>query len=679
MKYQLIHTCIARTSFALSLLLVGAIAKASSHGCLVVPAVLVHNQQRAIIDTLKPFIGSGITDFLLCGDSADKTIDIAKNFLQSAGACVNINNEKFDDDGTYYNHICSTVKTLFSEAEFCLLLNGQWLMHNAKALAEFCTRSQHDQCPVYWIKLATHGIDEESYKPCLARCRQPLEFKGIINPIPQYKTIAKVPSDVYFEWNRIQWGISKAKKELTDNTEKLLKAYTIHPHDPHLLFNMAGTYASLNDLKEAYTYYALSLDAQTGSEQDYVASYRLALLLDKISEDTGNWDLQYRYYVKAHEIRPWRAEPLVRIAQHYLHDGNNYLAFLFARQASLLKYPEPDTMAIERDAYEYTPFDILGITGWYVGEFEIGEQALRTALASRPYNNHLSTNLDFYIKRKESLCTKAHKTDPRIPSGFGVDFHDSMKHGYGYNYDTIEQDPFLKKIKSMYEKYTITDVQYLDAPRIPKIIHHIWLGSELPDRYKAWQQTWLIHHPDWQYWLWTQKDIDELGLKNRAQFDAALTYGEKSDIARYEILYKFGGVYTDSDFECIQPMDVFHHCCDFYAGLEGTTGVIGNSIIGSVAGHPIIKQCIDTLRGAEKGKEGWQYVVDRTGPGHVTSCVKAAIMTDELPTSRIVIFPACYFFPWYPMRPEPRPIENVIKSLRPETFALHLWESSWVK
>jgi hypothetical protein len=102
-------------------------------------------------------------------------------------------------------------------------------------------------------------------------------------------------------------------------------------------------------------------------------------------------------------------------------------------------------------------------------------------------------------------------------------------------------------------------------------------------------------------------------------------------------------------------------------------------MIGSAPGHPILKRCIDTLRSAKEGEDGWQYVVERTGPGHLTKCVKEEIMTPELPESRIIIFPACYFFPWYPVRPEPRPIENVIKSLRPETFALHLWESSWVK
>ena len=289
------------------------------------------------------------------------------------------------------------------------------------------------------------------------------------------------------------------------------------------------------------------------------------------------------------------------------------------------------------------------------------------------------TKFRFLCQTQRIIKKQRTKKDPRIPAGFGVDFHDSMKHGFAYDHDNIENDPFLKKLKHIYETYTITDVQYSDTPRIPKIIHQIWLGSELPDKYKAWQKTWLDHHPDWQYWLWSQKDIDALGLKNRAQFDAALTYGEQSDIARYEILYKFGGVYADSDFECIHPMDVFHHCCDFYAGLEGTTAVIGNSMIACAPGHPIMKAMYRYFARRRK-RQRRVAICCRSYRARTCNCLcKSRIMDTDMPTSRIVIFPACYFFPWYPCRPEPRPIENVFKSLRPETFALHLWESSWVK
>ena len=36
------------------------------------------------------------------------------------------------------------------------------------------------------------------------------------------------------------------------------------------------------------------------------------------------------------------------------------------------------------------------------------------------------------------------------------------------------------------------------STRIPKIIHQIWLGSPLPEKYLAWTHTWMGWH-GWEY------------------------------------------------------------------------------------------------------------------------------------------------------------------------------------
>jgi mannosyltransferase OCH1-like enzyme len=37
---------------------------------------------------------------------------------------------------------------------------------------------------------------------------------------------------------------------------------------------------------------------------------------------------------------------------------------------------------------------------------------------------------------------------------------------------------------------------------IPKVLHHIWLGSPFPERFQAFRTTWLDHHPteDGKWW-----------------------------------------------------------------------------------------------------------------------------------------------------------------------------------
>jgi mannosyltransferase OCH1-like enzyme len=66
-------------------------------------------------------------------------------------------------------------------------------------------------------------------------------------------------------------------------------------------------------------------------------------------------------------------------------------------------------------------------------------------------------------------------------------------------------------------------------------------------------------------------------------------------------LYRFGGLYVDTDFELLQPekLDSLHKACDFYCGLtplDCQAFLINNAIIGSIPGHPILKACITSLK-----------------------------------------------------------------------------------
>jgi hypothetical protein len=77
---------------------------------------------------------------------------------------------------------------------------------------------------------------------------------------------------------------------------------------------------------------------------------------------------------------------------------------------------------------------------------------------------------------------------------------------------------------------------------IPRILHHIWLGPPCPPAMQQWMREWPLRHPGWQHVLWDDAAVAAFGLANAAAFHAAPNFGEKSDIARYEILDRFGYV-----------------------------------------------------------------------------------------------------------------------------------------
>ena len=61
----------------------------------------------------------------------------------------------------------------------------------------------------------------------------------------------------------------------------------------------------------------------------------------------------------------------------------------------------------------------------------------------------------------------------------------------------------------------------------------------------------MKYHPDWEYKLWTDETVKEITLINQELFDKAKNYGEKSDILKWELVYRFGGVYIDTDMEAL--------------------------------------------------------------------------------------------------------------------------------
>jgi len=136
---------------------------------------------------------------------------------------------------------------------------------------------------------------------------------------------------------------------------------------------------------------------------------------------------------------------------------------------------------------------------------------------------------------------------------------------------------------------------------IPRIIHQIWVGNN--PRPSKWMNTWKTNHPDWQYLLWNEEKIKELGLVNedvyRFYYMMECWHG-CADVVRVEVLFKYGGVYLDADTTCTHPIDELIKR-DFFAVYEPgkEMGRIANGIIGVSPLHRIMKDYIMAIRSAE--------------------------------------------------------------------------------
>lgn len=209
---------------------------------------------------------------------------------------------------------------------------------------------------------------------------------------------------------------------------------------------------------------------------------------------------------------------------------------------------------------------------------------------------------------------------------------------------------------------------------IPKIIHQIHLGSNpLSIQQLEWQKTWKIYNPDWQHILWNDKSISTLTIQNTTQLNNCKNFAEKSDILRLEILYQFGGLYIDTDFEClknINPLIEKYSSKNLIIFLE-TKKQIGSAFIISDKNNKLLKKLLDYIPAREISHKNHSTNL-KYGPKYITDILGLNIAIEDGFNSKIkTVYP-------YIWTEKHRSKEN-FKETHPEAYAAHHWFHSWSK
>ena len=125
---------------------------------------------------------------------------------------------------------------------------------------------------------------------------------------------------------------------------------------------------------------------------------------------------------------------------------------------------------------------------------------------------------------------------------------------------------------------------------IPRVLHQTWKTRDIPPQWQAFRDSWLRHHPGWQYVLWTDEDNRRLIAEHHPWFlpvyDAFPRHIQRVDAAKYFILYTLGGVYADLDSECLRPLDPLLSAGGAVVG-RSYDGVIECAVLASPPRHPL--------------------------------------------------------------------------------------------
>ena len=252
-----------------------------------------------------------------------------------------------------------------------------------------------------------------------------------------------------------------------------------------------------------------------------------------------------------------------------------------------------------------------------------------------------------------------------------VDSFDEMI-AKSYNYDDREyhHSPHWSIAKSLFVKNYLC-VSGGDSV-IPKKIHQIWLGGEVPEKYEYFMQSWKRFHPTWEYRLWTDADAESFGMERIDAYHSSSNMGTRSDIFSYEILRRHGGLYVDTDFECLKPFDDLLHL-SFFAGISyDAKFVLYHGLMASIPNHPILERCVNDMGAGYDGNDGTR-IMEATGPYHLTRCFISGVYNAP---DGVVAFPMEYF---YPLPNNKRHDTDPYKYVTDKSLAIHHFFVSWLK
>ena len=252
-----------------------------------------------------------------------------------------------------------------------------------------------------------------------------------------------------------------------------------------------------------------------------------------------------------------------------------------------------------------------------------------------------------------------------------IPYNDLIRDSYGFSEEHFSHDHEWEVLRCLYERNYVKSQTVGQISRIPKIVHMVWLGGELPEECRKFLESWQRFHPLWEVRLWGDKEAEEFPMTRRDMFEASANNGQKSDIFRAEILYKYGGIYCDTDFECLKPFDDLLYL-DFFTSsgyVDKVELYIG--LMASIPQHPIIGRYLNDMTGVDRHNSIWN-IFETTGSWYMTKCFFKEV--DEN-TEGVVAFAPGFFYPW---PNNDRGCLNPEKYIKDFSYAIHHWAVSWV-
>ena len=201
---------------------------------------------------------------------------------------------------------------------------------------------------------------------------------------------------------------------------------------------------------------------------------------------------------------------------------------------------------------------------------------------------------------------------------------------------------------------------------IPRKIHFIWIGGEQPDYFKLFLKGFHKLNPEFQIKVWSNKELNKKhfpitypyiqickklqGQKIKEWPTAPTMFNTKeeaykyskwaqiTDLMRLEIVFREGGYYMDTTFQCLKPLYSLFNCKESFVGCNEVpsekVNFLSNSFFGSTKNNPILKRLL-SVSNLNKIDFRSSNVAQESGPTYLRSGIQTKDDFKILPTNSL--------------------------------------------
>lgn len=213
---------------------------------------------------------------------------------------------------------------------------------------------------------------------------------------------------------------------------------------------------------------------------------------------------------------------------------------------------------------------------------------------------------------------------------------------------------------------------------ISKVIHYCWFGDKRkPKLVRECIKSWEKYLPDYEIKEWNEKNSN-LSHPFVKEMYRLKKWAFVADYVRLKVIYENGGIYLDTDMMVLKSFNelLYNNC---FLGAEDLN-YISAGIIGAASKNKFIKDCL--AKYDDLGLNLNVNFAEITIPRIITQTYRESYgfkinFEFIIANNEIKIYPPIYFYPL--------PFENkhdlngYKKYIKNESFAIHLWDSSWIE